>query len=88
MTEGDLLLAISTSGNSANVIKAMEAAHAAGMNIIAMTGRDGGKMAPMLKAGDVELRAAHDVTARIQEVHLLFLHCLCDALDEILFGDG
>lgn len=86
--EGDLLLAISTSGNSANVIKAMEAAHAAGMNIIAMTGRDGGKMAPMLKAGDVELRAAHDVTARIQEVHLLFLHCLCDALDEILFGDG
>lgn len=86
--EGDLLLAISTSGNSANVIKAMEAAHAAGMNIIAMTGRDGGKMAPLLRAGDVELRAAHDVTARIQEVHLLFLHCLCDALDEILFGDG
>lgn len=86
--EGDLLLAISTSGNSANVIKAMEAAHAAGMNIIAMTGRDGGKMARLLKSGDVELRAAHDVTARIQEVHLVFLHCLCDALDEILFGDG
>lgn len=84
--EGDLLLAISTSGNSANVIKAIDAAHAAGMNVIAMTGRDGGKMAPMLRSGDIELRAAHHVTARIQEVHLLFLHCLCDALDEILFG--
>lgn len=82
---GDLLLAISTSGNSGNVLKAMQAAHAKGMGVIALTGKDGGAMAKALKAGDVELRAAHQVTARIQEVHLVFLHCLCDAVDEILF---
>jgi D-sedoheptulose 7-phosphate isomerase len=82
---GDLLLAISTSGNSANVVRAMEAAYAGGASIIALTGKDGGKMAAMLKAGDFELRASSTVTARIQETHLLFLHCLCDAVDEILF---
>jgi len=82
---GDLLLAISTSGSSGNVLKAIEAAHARGMGVIALTGRDGGAMAKALQAGDVELRAAHTVTARIQEVHLVFLHCLCDAVDEILF---
>ena len=82
---GDILLAISTSGNSANVIKAIEAAHERKMSVIALTGKDGGKMAPMLRGPDVELRAAHMVTARIQEVHLVFLHCLCDAIDEILF---
>lgn len=82
---GDVLLAISTSGNSANVIKAMEAAHARQMTIIAMTGKDGGEMARTLVGQDIELRAAHKVTARIQEVHILFLHCLCDAIDEILY---
>jgi len=82
---GDLLLAISTSGNSANVVRAIEAAHAGGAGIIALTGRDGGKMAGMLRSGDFELRSASNVTARIQETHLVFLHCLCDLTDEILF---
>ena len=82
---GDVLLAISTSGNSGNVLKAIEAAHARQMDVIALTGKDGGQMAKALKPADVELRAAHKVTARIQEVHLVFLHCLCDAVDEILF---
>jgi D-sedoheptulose 7-phosphate isomerase len=82
---GDLLLAISTSGNSANVIKAMEAAHAGGAGVIALTGKDGGKMARLLKPADFELRSSSNVTARIQETHLVFLHCLCDAVDEILF---
>jgi phosphoheptose isomerase len=82
---GDLLVALSTSGNSGSVLKAMESAHAAGMRVLALTGRDGGKMAAALTAGDVELRAVSTVTARIQEVHILFLHCLCDAMDEMLF---
>jgi D-sedoheptulose 7-phosphate isomerase len=82
---GDILLAISTSGNSGNVIKAIEAAHERQMSVVALTGKDGGKMAPLLKGQDVELRAQAKVTARIQEVHLVFLHCLCDAIDEILF---
>ncbi|WP_028080496.1 phosphoheptose isomerase [Solimonas soli] len=83
--DGDWLLAISTSGNSPNVIKALEAAHAQGLRVLALTGKDGGAMATMLKDGDVELRAAASVTARIQEVHIVLLHCLCDALDELLF---
>ncbi|MES0873004.1 phosphoheptose isomerase [Sinimarinibacterium thermocellulolyticum] len=82
---GDVLLAITTSGNSHNVVEAVAAAHAAGMWVIALTGRDGGRVASMLQAGDVELRAASSVTARIQEVHILFLHCLCDAVDEQLY---
>ncbi|MDB5977606.1 MAG: phosphoheptose isomerase [Nevskia sp.] len=82
---GDLLLAISTSGNSANVIRAIEAAYQGGASVIALTGKDGGKMAAMLKAGDFELRSASNVTARVQETHLVFLHCLCDLVDEILF---
>ena len=82
---GDLLLAISTSGNSGNVVRAIEAAHAGGASIIALTGRDGGKMGAMLKSGDYELRSASNVMARIQETHLVFLHCLCDLTDEILF---
>ncbi|MGH8446372.1 MAG: phosphoheptose isomerase [Solimonas sp.] len=82
---GDWLLAISTSGNSPNVIKAIEAAQAQGLHILALTGKDGGAMAKMLKDGDVELRAAANVTARIQEVHIVLLHCLCDAIDELLF---
>jgi len=81
---GDVLLAISTSGNSGNVLKAMEAARARQMTVIALTGKDGGAMARTLASGDIELRAAHAVTARIQEVHILLLHCLCDAVDELL----
>jgi phosphoheptose isomerase len=82
---GDILLAISTSGNSGNVIKAIEAAHQRRMSVIALTGKDGGRIAPLLRGQDVELRAQAKVTARIQEVHLVFLHCLCDAIDEILY---
>ena len=84
--QGDVLLAISTSGNSPNVMRAMETAHAKGVHIVALTGRDGGKMAPLLKSSDVEIRVPAKVTARIQEVHLLCLHCLCDLIDEQLFG--
>lgn len=82
---GDVLLAISTSGHSPNVTRAIEAAHERGMTVVAMTGRDGGAVAAALGPEDVELRVAHAVTARIQEVHLLFLHCLCDLIDEQLF---
>lgn len=83
--EGDCLLAISTSGNSPNVIKAIEAAQARGLRVIALTGKSGGAIAKLLRADDIELRAVSDVTARIQEVHILFLHCLCDAIDELLY---
>ena len=83
--KGDVLMGISTSGNSGNVLKAMEAAHGLGMQVLAMTGKDGGAMARALKPGDIELRAASKVTARIQETHILLLHCLCDGIDEILF---
>lgn len=83
---GDVLMAISTSGNSASVVVALQAAHVAGMRVVALTGRDGGEVAATLRTGDVELRVAHDVTARIQEVHLLFLHCLCDLIDESLLA--
>jgi phosphoheptose isomerase len=84
---GDLLLAISTSGNSANVIKAMEAAQARGMNIIILVGNTGGQMASLLTEADVNLCVPAQRTARIQEVHLLILHTLCDAVDNILFAN-
>jgi D-sedoheptulose 7-phosphate isomerase len=84
---GDVLLAISTSGNSANVIEAIHAAHELGVRVIALTGNGGGKMAAMLRADDVHVCVPHRVTARIQEVHLLVLHCLCDAIDFQLFGE-
>jgi D-sedoheptulose 7-phosphate isomerase len=83
---GDVLLAISTSGNSPNVMRAMDSAHDKNVNIVALTGRDGGKMTALLKLPDVEIRIPAKVTARIQEVHLLVLHCLCDLIDEQLFG--
>jgi D-sedoheptulose 7-phosphate isomerase len=83
---GDVLLAISTSGNSANVIEAMRVAQEQGIGIIALTGNGGGKMAALLGPDDVHLCVPHRITARIQEVHLLILHCLCDALDHRLFG--
>jgi len=83
---GDILLAISTSGNSANVVQAIHTAHERGMQVIAMTGNQGGKMAEQLNENDVELRVPSTVTARIQEVHLLILHVLCTRTDAILFG--
>jgi D-sedoheptulose 7-phosphate isomerase len=86
--EGDVLLAISTSGNSRNVIEAMKAARARGMSVIALTGRDGGAMATMLGPGDHHLNVAHPRTARVQEVHLLALHCLCDTVDNVLHGEA
>jgi D-sedoheptulose 7-phosphate isomerase len=84
---GDVLLAISTSGNSANVVAAADAAHERGMRIVALTGKGGGRMGELLSADDVHLCVPHDVTARIQEVHLLTIHCLCDAIDASLLGD-
>ena len=85
--KGDVLLAISTSGNSINVIAAIEAAHARNMIVVALTGRDGGKMGAVLKPGDIHICVPAKVTARIQEVHLLVLHCICDGIDHVLYGD-
>ena len=84
---GDILFAISTSGNSKNVVNAIEAAHLKGMHVIGMTGRDGGKIAGLMKTGDVLLNVDSQITTRIQEVHLLTLHCLCDAIDNLMFGE-
>jgi D-sedoheptulose 7-phosphate isomerase len=78
---GDCLLAISTSGNSSNVLEAVNAAHERGMSVVALTGRDGGRIAALLTEKDAEIRVPSDRTARIQEVHLLAIHCLCDAID-------
>lgn len=83
---GDVLLAISTSGNSANVVEAMRAARELGVRVVAMTGNGGGRMAALLSADDVHICVPHKRTARIQEVHLLALHCLCDAIDFRLSG--
>jgi D-sedoheptulose 7-phosphate isomerase len=84
---GDVLLAISTSGNSANVIAAIEAARAKEMVVIALTGHKGGKIREMLSETDVLICVPHERTARIQEVHLLTVHCLCDAVDLQLLGE-
>lgn len=84
---GDILLAISTSGNSGNVMRAIEAAHEKGMRVVAFTGRDGGQMAEKLASEDIELRVPAERTARIQEVHLLLIHILCDLIDAQLLGD-
>ena len=83
---GDVVLAISTSGGSDNIIRAIEAAHDRGARVVALSGRDGGPMALKLGPGDVEIRVPAEVTARIQEVHLLVIHCLCDLIDHQLFG--
>ncbi|SMY17214.1 phosphoheptose isomerase [Photobacterium aquimaris] len=82
---GDILLVLSTSGNSKNIIKAMEAALTRDMTIIALTGKDGGEMAGLLGVQDVEIRIPSQRTARIQEGHLLTVHCLCDLIDQVLF---
>ncbi len=84
----DVLLAISTSGNSENVCRAISAAHERGMKVVALSGRDGGRMAGMFGEGDVEIRVPATRTARIQEVHLLAIHCLCDIIDATLLGDA
>ena len=82
----DVLLGISTSGNSENVIRAIGAAHERGMRVVALSGRDGGRMADIFAEGDVEIRVPATRTARIQEVHLLVIHCLCDLIDTTLLG--
>jgi D-sedoheptulose 7-phosphate isomerase len=85
--KGDVLLAISTSGNSPNVVAAVQAAHEREMGVVALTGKGGGRMGELLAPGDVHLCVPHDRTMRIQEVHLLTIHCLCDAIDATLLGD-
>ena len=84
---GDVLLAITTSGNSANVLAAVEAAHEREMTVVALTGRGGGKMNHALRDTDVHISVPHERTARIQEVHILALHCICDAVDAQLLGE-
>ena len=84
--KGDVLLAISTSGNSPNIIDAIHAAHERNVHVVALTGRDGGKIGQLMTEHDVHICVGSDITARIQEVHLLTLHCLCDAIDCSLLG--
>lgn len=84
---GDVLLAFSTSGNSPSVIEAIAAAHEHEMRVVALTGKGGGRIGELLGSDDVHLCVPHTRTARIQEVHLLTLHCLCDAIDHALLGD-
>jgi len=83
---GDMLLAISTSGNSTSTLEAIHAAHECDMRVVALTGRDGGAMAEALGSSDIHICVNTQSTARIQEVHLLVLHCLCDAIDHLLLG--
>lgn len=84
---GDVLLAISTSGNSKNVMEAVKAAQAKAMVVIALTGRDGGAMGRMLRDGDFHLNVAHARTMRVQEIHLLVVHCLCEVVDNLIYGE-
>lgn len=84
--ENDVLVAISTSGNSANVNRAIEAAHQRNMDVVALSGNDGGAMAQLLLPRDIEIRVPANRTALIQEVHLVAIHCLCDTIDEYLFA--
>ena len=84
--KGDVLLAISTSGNSASILEAVRAAHELDVRVVALTGNGGGKLAALLAADDVHVCVPHTRTVRIQEVHLLALHCMCDAIDFQLFG--
>jgi D-sedoheptulose 7-phosphate isomerase len=84
---GDVLLAISTSGNSRNVLAAIESAHERDLIVVALTGKGGGKIGQVLRETDVHICVPHERTARIQEVHLLVLHCLCDGVDSQLLGE-
>ncbi len=83
---GDVVLAITTSGNSSNIVNAIDAAHEQEARIVLLSGRDGGEAARSLGVGDVELRVASNSTARIQEVHLMIIHCVCDLIDDHLLG--
>lgn len=83
---GDVLVLISTSGNSVNLIQAISAAHDRGMQVVALTGRDGGDISSLIGVEDIELRAAIDSRSRIHEIHLLIIYCLCDLIDVQLFG--
>ena len=85
--DGDVLLAISTSGNSKNVLEAMRVAQARGLTVIALTGRDGGAMAKQLRPQDFHLNVAHQRTMRVQEIHLLAIHCLCEVVDNVIYGE-
>jgi len=85
---GDVLLVISTSGNSMNVVEAIFAAHERGMEVIALTGREGGAVGEMLRAEDIHICVNTQSIARIQEVQLVALHCLCDSIDYLLMGGG
>jgi D-sedoheptulose 7-phosphate isomerase len=84
---GDVLLAISTSGNSANVMAAIETAHEREMRVIVLSGKNGGKIRNLLRDTDIEICVPAERTARIQEVHLLAIHCLCDGIDCALLGE-
>jgi D-sedoheptulose 7-phosphate isomerase len=84
---GDVLLAFSTSGNSENVLAAIEVALERDMRVVALTGKGGGKIGKSLTEADVHICVPHDRTARIQEVHLLAIHCICDGIDVALFGE-
>ncbi len=86
--QGDILLAISTSGESHNIIHAIDAAHDREMSIVALTGRDGGQVADLIQASDIEIRVPSWSTARIQEVHLMIIHSICDLIDQHLLGSG
>lgn len=83
---GDVLLALSTSGNSSNILEAIKAANERGMDVIALSGSDGGEMLELLRDQDIHIGVPHENTARIQEVYILVLHCLCDAIDCLLLG--
>jgi|TARA_R110000851_G_scaffold333553_1_gene516300 D-sedoheptulose 7-phosphate isomerase len=85
---GDILVAISTSGNSPNVLRSIEAAHDREMTVIALTGKGGGKIGEQLYETDIHLCVPHDRTMRIQEVHIVLLHALCDGIDALLLGDS
>jgi len=82
---GDMLLAISTSGNSANILQAIRVAHAQGIRVVSLCGKQGGEARKLLQAGDIEVCVPAQSTARIQEVHLLIIHCFCDLIDQLLF---
>jgi D-sedoheptulose 7-phosphate isomerase len=84
---GDILVVYTTSGNSGNILNAATAAHERDMQVIALTGKDGGALPPLLHETDLEIRVFGETTARIQEMHLLITHCLCDLIDHQLFGE-
>ncbi|MFT4581713.1 MAG: D-sedoheptulose 7-phosphate isomerase [Gammaproteobacteria bacterium] len=84
----DVLLAFTTSGNSSNIVNAIDAAHEQDARVILLSGRDGGEAANSLKRGDVEVRVSSNSTARIQEVHLMVIHCICDLVDDHLLGQA